>query len=153
MNRKIRQLIVHCAATYPSMDVDAKWIDRVHRVRGFDGIGYHYFIKRDGTLETGRDLERVGAHARGHNTNSIGVCLAGGLVEGGNEEKTDEWEDNFDPRQMETLGQLIADLRHDYPGIGVLGHRDLPGVRKDCPSFDVRKWMLSLVPSNNRMDN
>lgn len=157
--RKIRQLVIHCAATYPSMDIDAKWIDRVHRKRGFDMIGYHFFIKRDGTVEPGRAVNRSGAHVKGHNKQSIGICLAGGLQEGGDTEDQDAWQDNFTPDQMRSLRETIAMLREQYPGAEILGHRDFPGVGKACPCFDVKSWWISqqddseLIPSNNRIDN
>ena len=155
-DRKIRQLVVHCAATYPSMDIDAAWIDREHRLRGFSMIGYHYFIKRDGTIQTGRTVDKIGAHVKGHNSQSIGICLAGGLIEKGKKEVEDDWEDNFAPIQMDSLRTLLTQLHALYPGAEVLGHRDFPGVAKICPSFDVKSWWLeghNSVPENNRMDD
>lgn len=81
--RKINQIIVHCSATPEGKNFNANDIDRWHKERGFDCIGYHYVIDLDGTIEKGRPIEKVGAHVKGHNSNSIGVCYIGGLASDG----------------------------------------------------------------------
>lgn len=112
------------------MDIGAATIREWHLARGFSDIGYHFVIWRDGHIETGRPLERIGAHARGHNSDSIGVCLVGGV----NDE--DEPEFNYTCRQMGALCNLVDALVEDFDIGQVLGHRDLPGVTKACPSFN-----------------
>lgn len=134
--RPINYFYVHCSDTRPSQDIGAEEIREWHmRDRGWSDIGYHYVIRRDGTLESGRDLdndgdvdEEIGAHVFGHNADSIGVCLVGGS--GG--------DFNFTFKQLDCLRELVAYYRIRYPGIEVLGHRDAPGVMKQCPNFDVR---------------
>ena len=130
-------IVVHCSATKPSMNVGRVEIDAWHRHRGWLGIGYHYCIKRNGMLEHGRPDTDVGAHASGFNDKSIGVCLIGGVTE----EDTKVAEDNFTPEQYEALGALLIQLHALYPDAEIIGHRDLPNVTKDCPSFDVKKWL------------
>lgn len=136
-SRPIDYIVIHCSATPPWSDIGAADIDRWHRERGWDSIGYHYVIRRDGSVESGRPESYVGAHARGFNGSSIGVCLAGG-VDG---QKNPQ--DNFTTAQMKALAQVIYELRGKYRSAEVLGHRDLPGVAKACPSFDVKQWMKS----------
>lgn len=132
---KIDRIVIHCSATKASMGkVDAAWIDREHRKRGFLKIGYHFVIKRDGTRETGRALVEVGSHAVGFNEYSIGVCMVGGLDE------NLKPENNFTPEQWNALEALVAFLRLSFPKAEVLGHRDLPRVAKDCPCFDAKVW-------------
>lgn len=132
---RINKLVIHCSATTAKMtDVDAAWIDREHRKRGWAKIGYHYVIRRDGALEPGRALEEIGAHARGHNAYSIGICMVGGLDAGLKPEN------NFTPEQWATLASLVGELHRRYPKAEVLGHRDLPKVAKACPCFDVKPW-------------
>lgn len=147
--RKITHLVVHCSATKPSVPVDAKMIDRWHRERGFLKIGYHFVIKRDGTVETGRDLTEPGAHVAGHNATTVGICLAGGL-----NEKTGKSENNFTDEQFKSLVGVLSQLLDLFPEAEVLGHRDFPGVAKDCPCFDVRKWVSTMpalaIKSTNR---
>jgi N-acetyl-anhydromuramyl-L-alanine amidase AmpD len=128
-------IVVHCAATPPKADIGVKEITRWHRERGFLAIGYHWVIRRDGTVEPGRREDLIGAHAVQVNDRSVGVCLVGGVDAKGNPE------DNFTPDQMVALKGLLDSLAVRYPGAEVLGHRDIPGVAKACPSFDVRAWL------------
>lgn len=137
--RATDHIVVHCSATRPSQDISARDIDRWHRAQGWSGIGYHFVIRRDGTLEHGRPADVIGSHVQGHNAKSIGICLAGGVAEDG---KTPE--DNFTAAQKATLEATVKELLTEYPKATVQGHRDFPGVKKACPSFDVRKWWASL---------
>lgn len=130
-------IVVHCAATPPSMDVGAREIDRWHRARGFREIGYHFVVRRNGSVEPGRRVEEIGAHARGQNHHSLGICLVGGRGEQGGAEA------NFTAAQYEALWRLLEGLAPRYPTADVLGHADLPGVNKACPCFDVQRWMTA----------
>ena len=129
-------LIIHCSATPPSMDIGAVEIRRWHEQRGWFDIGYHYVIRRNGIIEKGRPENRPGAHVRGANEISLGICLVGGVREG----TKDDAEDNFTPQQWASLRDLIVELKSRYPKAGVIGHRDVPGVAKECPCFDVLSW-------------
>lgn len=133
--KSVDYLVVHCAATKASMDIGKAEITQWHRERGFFDIGYHYVIRRDGTIEKGRPDTRPGAHARGFNHISLGICLVGGVAEDG---KTPE--DNFTAEQYATLFDLLTELVGEYPEAALVGHRDLPNVHKACPSFDVNSW-------------
>jgi N-acetylmuramoyl-L-alanine amidase len=135
----ITHIVVHCSATMPSQECNAAIIDRWHRQRGFRKIGYHYVLARDGSVEVGRREDEAGAHALGFNDCSIGLCLIGGLNNNG---KPDA---NFTQAQYRRLGMLLTRLKQSYPKALILGHRDLPNVKKDCPTFDVKEWWLSYV--------
>lgn len=128
-------LVIHAAATPPSMDIGAKEIDQWHRERGWSGIGYHYVVRRSGKVEPGRPVSRSGAHARGYNSRSIGVCLVGGV------NARNEPADNFTKSQYSALVRLVRRLRAQHDIVSVIGHRDLPGVRKACPCMDVVDWV------------
>ena len=130
-------IVVHCTATRPSMDIGRVEVDAWHRHRGFLGIGYHYIIRRDGVVEVGRSEEAIGAHAKGYNSTSVSIALVGGVTE----DDVQVAEDNFTSDQLEALYELVTDLQKKYPDAQVLGHRDLKGVTKECPSFDVRDWL------------
>tara|TARA_R110002096_G_C14023982_1_gene670364 strand:+ start:43 stop:462 length:420 start_codon:yes stop_codon:yes gene_type:complete len=132
--REINKIIVHCSATKPSMDIGKKEINDWHVAKGWDGIGYHYVIRRNGVVSKGRDISKAGAHAKGHNFGSIGVCLVGGVD---NEGIAD---DNFTIKQYNSLYQLIKFLFATFPAKELMGHRDLPNVNKSCPCFDVSAW-------------
>ena len=77
--RTITLIIIHCSAVRPYQTSTAAQIDSWHRARGWNGIGYHYVILRDGTVQPGRPEDAVGAHCVGHNAHSIGICYEGGL--------------------------------------------------------------------------
>ena len=127
--RDIRKIIIHAADTPADMDIGVEEIRRWHvEERGWSDIGYHYVIRRDGTVETGRSEDRAGAHVRGHNQDSIGICLVGGKPAF-----------NFAYVQMDALMDLVTALQETYPGASVHGHREFdPG--KQCPCFDVQAW-------------
>lgn len=135
MSRAISYIVVHCAATKPSMDIGVEEIREWHKDRGWSDVGYHYVIRRNGGLEEGRDLETIGAHAKGFNKTSIGICMVGGVSESGKSEA------NFTYPQYQTLYGLLSRLKETYPNAEVLGHRDLPDVQKDCPCFSARDFM------------
>ena len=139
--RTIDMLVVHCSATPPDRDIGAEDIRRWHRDRGWADIGYHYVIRRPGEVEIGRPVARVGAHAYGHNSRSIGICLVGGVDAEGRAQN------NFAGEQFAALHDLIMRLEERFGRLDIRGHRDLPKVKKDCPCFDVRAW---LVQSNLR---
>jgi len=131
--RNLSSIIIHCAYTRPSMDIGVKEIDSWHRGRGWDSVGYHRVIRRNGAIEKGRPIHVVGAHALGHNHDSIGVCLIGGMKE--KEKKPDC---NFTKWQWHALEVLIETLQAKYGPLDVFGHRDVSS--KECPCFDVRQW-------------
>ena len=126
--RLINEIYVHCSATPPKMNIGAKWIRKLHKGKGWSDIGYHYVIKRDGKLELGRDVDRIGAHVRGYNSNSIGVCLIGGV------DDYNEAEDNYTDSQWRTLNWLLTMLKQMY-NAEILGHNQR--ANKACPCFDV----------------
>lgn len=128
--RTITLIIVHCSANKAGSALRAADIDRYHRSLGWMGCGYHYVIPTDGILEPGRPEEMVGAHCKGHNRHSIGVCYVGGLSKDG------QPADTRTEAQRATLRALLEDLHRRYPKALIVGHRDLD-PRKTCPCFDV----------------
>ena len=129
--RSITKIIIHCSATRPDQRCDVETITKWHKARGFKTIGYHFFIDKSGAIHAGRPLTMAGAHCKGHNATSIGICYEGGLDIRGRPA------DTRTPAQKDTLHRLLQRLREDYPHAKVMGHRDLPGVQKDCPCFEV----------------
>lgn len=127
--RWIALLIIHCSAVMPSQQSSALQIDAWHRQLGWNGIGYHYVIRRDGTVETGRGESLVGAHCRGHNQHSIGICYEGGLDEKGHPCDTRTAE------QKAAILTLLKDLKTRYPHAEITDHHHL-NPAKACPCFD-----------------
>lgn len=135
----VKYIAIHCSATPGNRNIGAKELDRMHRERGFLMIGYHRVIRRDGTLENGRRLDQVGAHVEGHNSESIGICMVGGV------NKLLVPEDNFTLDQYHALAMLLIELHLQFPKAITQGHRDFPNVAKACPSWDVKPWYAETV--------
>tara|TARA_X000000950_G_C13786882_1_gene607646 strand:+ start:677 stop:1093 length:417 start_codon:yes stop_codon:yes gene_type:complete len=134
--RGIDYIVIHCADTKPSMDIGVKEIRNWHtRINGWSDVGYHFVIRRDGSVEEGRDITRIGAHVKGFNNHSIGICWVGGA-----NEETMKPEDNRTEEQKVALRAIIDRMLSAFPDAVLMGHNDFPGVQKDCPCFDVCKW-------------
>lgn len=128
--RTIDTIIIHCTATPEGRDVSVADVTAWHRRRGFVTIGYHYLIGLDGTVMPGRPIEQIGAHCRGHNARSVGVCYVGGLRADGVTPA-----DTRTEAQRTALRRLVAELLGRFPGARVAGHREF--AAKACPCFDV----------------
>jgi N-acetylmuramoyl-L-alanine amidase len=141
--REINLIVVHCSATRADRDFTENDLEVCHRHRGFNGAGYHFYIRKNGDIKNTRPLEKPGAHALGYNAHSIDICYEGGLdVRYRPADTRTEW-------QKHSLRVLIRTLLMDYPGCRVCGHRDLSPDRngdgrispeewvKECPCFEV----------------
>lgn len=138
--RIITLILIHCSAVRPGEQSSAKDIDRWHREKGWHyGIGYHYVVRRDGTIETGRPLSMVGAHCVNHNLHSIGICYEGGLDEKGSPADTRTAE------QKIALRRLLEQLHAKFPGALIAGHNTFNPM-KTCPCFDVINEYADLEP-------
>ena len=140
-DENVKWIVVHYSSTPFERDVSVADIDAIHRKRGFKEIGYHLYIRKSGLVEKGRDLSQPGrfeqgAHSRGENDASIGVCFEGGVYESdlnkGMDTRTDA--------QKEAMVRVIRDLLKRYPNAKVVGHRDMPGAATQCPGFDAAAW-------------
>jgi N-acetylmuramoyl-L-alanine amidase len=131
-------VIIHSSNTTPVQILDVKDLDTEHRKKGLLSCAYHYVIKRDGTVQEGRDILLSGVHIEGNpditNKNSIGVCLIGGKSL-----KNGTPDCNYTFKQYTSLVSLIKELKDKYT-VSVLGHRD---VEKStlCPNFDVAELL------------
>ena len=122
----IALLVVHCSDTPDDEPLRARHIQAMHLGFGWDGIGYHHVIGRDGHCEAGRPEYWRGAHVKGANERSLGVCLIG--------------RHDFTAAQMDSLATLLADWQHRYPKARIVGHRDAVETHKTCPNFDAAAW-------------
>ena len=141
--RSINGIIIHCAGTPNGRWHNVQEIDQWHQARGFKrseefrrrfnsdmlAIGYHFVIYPNGAIATGRHLDEVGAHAQGFNSKSVGICMLG--------------TDKFTQQQWESLRDNVRILTGQkyYPSACIVGHRDLPYVKKACPGFSVSDWL------------
>lgn len=129
--RPINKIILHCSATLEGKDFTVADIDKWHKARGWQGIGYHYVVYRDGSVHIGRSEDKVGAHTSGYNANSIGVCYIGGVASDGKTPK-----DTRTNEQKVALRDLVAKLEAKYPNATIHGHYEF--AAKACPSFKIK---------------
>lgn len=132
---KIKEIILHCAATPEGKSFTANDIDKMHKQRGFKKIGYHYVIDLDGTVEKGREDWENGAHCIGHNSKALGICYIGGVAKDGKTPK-----DTRTDKQKAALFELVNDLMKKYKLTlnDVHGHYEF--ANKACPSFKMDKF-------------
>lgn len=128
--RTVTLLVIHCSATPQGVALSFEDCRRDHiRHRRFQDIGYHFYVTRDGEIHRGRPLEKVGAHCRGHNSHSIGICYEGGLTAQG------QPADTRTQQQKASMLTLLRELKQDFPQALIVGHHDLNPM-KACPCFD-----------------
>jgi len=138
MREETKYIVIHCSQTRPSQNIGAKDIDRWHREQGWLKIGYAIVIKRDGTIERGREDDEVQAAVKGYNHTSFNLCLVGGAKE----EDWKQGEDNFTAEEWDSLKKELTRLVQKYPDAKIVGHYELDD-KKFCPAFDVRKYLLN----------
>ena len=126
ISRNVKLLVVHCSDTDNGEDLRALDIHKMHLNFGWDGIGYHKVICRSGKVENGRPEYWIGAHVKGKNDISLGVCLIGC--------------DNFTKLQFSSLEAVLREWKSLYPDAKILGHRDTGNTSKTCPNFDIGIW-------------
>ena len=138
--RIITLIIIHCSAVRPWQQSGVSEIDRWHRQRGYRyGCGYHYVVRRNGSVETGRPLERLGAHCLKHNAHSIGVCYEGGLDMAGKPA------DTRTEAQKRALRTLLEELHAQFPNAMIVGH-NVFNTMKACPCFNALAEYQDLQP-------
>ena len=147
MSRLINKIILHCSDSNIKAHDDIEVIDEWHKARDFRyrlpsgkviHVGYHYFIKSDGTVQTGRPEEGVGAHCYGENKHSIGICLHGRNKE------------DFTDAQFKALATLVQGLVQRYPEATIHGHNEF--ANKTCPVYDVDDFIENYMATIENID-
>lgn len=134
-NREVNKVFIHCSASDNPDHDNVQTIKAWHLERGWSDIGYHYFIRKDGTIEKGRDLERVPAAQKGHNKGSIAICIHGLEL------------DLFTKEELKSLYKLCEEINEAYDDITFHAHNEV-NKHKTCPVIDIQK-VLKL--NNHRM--
>ena len=151
--RDITEVVIHATETYTNKDLGAVEINNLQVELGHEGIGYHYVIRRDGRLQRGRPVNRIGEHAstNGHDTYSIGIAMVGGLnVSSGENNATDyRSSQSFTREQFTTLEKFVNSFYRRYPGGQVFGHNDIDTSEFD-PYFDVQDYVESVFRKKNK---
>tara|TARA_Y100000022_G_C13012213_1_gene267257 strand:+ start:43 stop:471 length:429 start_codon:yes stop_codon:yes gene_type:complete len=124
--KNIKFLVVHCSDTADDKDLGASDIHKMHLNFGWDGIGYHKIIRRNGEVENGRPEYWVGAHVYGKNNESLGICLIG--------------RNKFKETQFKSLFKELKSWKAKYPKSKIIGHCDVINTKKTCPNFNLNLW-------------
>lgn len=124
---KIKKLVIHCSDTCDTDNLTALDIHKMHLQFGWDGIGYHKVITRQGLIENGRPEFWIGAHVKGINKISLGVCLIGRNI--------------FTEAQFDSLESVLRKWKTIYPNTVILGHHEAIETQKTCPNFNVQIWL------------
>ena len=130
ISENINYLVVHCSDTDNNDNIGAKEIHQLHLSFGWDGIGYHKIIQRNGLIEMGRPEFWIGAHVFQNNLESLGLCLIG--------------KDKFTKNQFNSLKIVLRDWKVKYPKAKVVGHCDFENTNKTCPNFNLKKWLMKV---------
>lgn len=138
--RTITLIIIHCSAVKPWQESGVREIDRWHRAKGWKSCGYHYVVRRDGTVEVGRPVEEVGAHCLNRNRHSIGICYEGGLDAEGRPA------DTRTEAQKKALRELLRQLHAQFPRAIIAGH-NVFNPMKACPCFNAMDEYRDLQPA------
>ena len=124
---KVKLLVIHCSDTEDSQNLSALDLHKMHLKFGWDGVGYHKIINRSGKVENGRPEYWVGAHVKGKNDISLGVCLIGRT--------------KFTTKQYISLEKILKKWKSLYPKATIVGHCETGDTNKTCPNFDVKSWV------------
>ena len=132
--RRIDNIVLHCTATPQGTRVEsilAYWRNTLK----WRNVGYHFLIEANGRVHALAPIEQVTNGVAGHNSNSIHISYIGGVDSNGRAV------DNRTPQQRKEMLRLVREMRAKFPTARIRGHRDFPNVRKECPSFDVARWL------------
>lgn len=128
--RTITHIVVHHSAS--PLSTTAEDITRWHKAKKWAGAGYHLICEATGEMKLGRPIGKVGAHCRGSNKSTIGICLVGDNTKPGMV---------WTPEQWSSLRAWLEMLDVLFPGAETLGHRDMPGAATECPGLDIREML------------
>lgn len=137
MKRKVNHIVIHCTATQPEAKIES--IKRYWREKkGWKSPGYHFIIEANGDSTQLQAVSLQTNGVKGHNHDSVHISYIGGINKAGKPK------DTRTPEQIASMIALIKMLKEIYPDADVLGHRDFQGVKKACPSFDVKSWLKTI---------
>ena len=135
--RDIKRIVLHCSATIEGKEYSVDTIRKWHTAKGWSDIGYHYVISLDGCIDIGRPIDKQGAHVRGHNKDSVGICYIGGV------DADLKPKDTMTLEQEDTFRELVASIRTLFgEDITIHGHNEFSS--KACPSFKVKEKFFDM---------
>ena len=153
--REITTVVWHWTANYTDQGyVGSEQVNQYH-LEKFGGIGYHFIVKRDGSIQIGRDINTIGAHVKGFNTRSIGISFVAGYKcasskYSGEPPYSEIGVESITQAQHESFVKFMSAWYKVYPGGQAWGHADFPrNSGKVDPGFDVSKRCYELFGKKN----
>ena len=154
VTREITEVVVHWTGTFLNQDIGSDEVHEWHTQRGFSGCGYHYVIRKDGRIQRGRPVNKVGAHAKdnGHNNRSIGISFAAGYncMSGTRERHHYINSGSINEKQFAAFDQFLGNFYKVYPGAQAWGHIDTDDKGKTDPGFDVEEYVINKFGKMNQ---
>lgn len=138
LKRNIKYIVVHCSESSEKQTVQGL-LDYWKNEKGWHAAGYHYAVEKDGDVIKLLDERKNANGAKGFNHCSVHIGWIGGLAKG-------ERVNNMTRLQEAALFNKVVELSIKYPNAEIVGHKDLPGVIKSCPLFDVKEWLKNYTP-------
>ena len=156
ISRAVTEVVVHWTDTYSNKNIGSEEINKTHIELGLPSIGYHYVIRRDGSLQRGRPVNEQGEHSvvNGHDQYSVGIVFVGGI----NVPSGTAFSGNYRSvssltlSQMNTFKEFCQAFYNRYPGAQILGHNDIDVLEED-PGFDVRDYVEDLFNKKSLFDD
>lgn len=147
-DERVKYIVIHYSATPIEREYPYETLERHHKERGFKEGGYHFYFPRKGGRIAGRDLTQpgmfeMGAHSKGENAESVGLCFEGGVTL----DEPNRGQDTRNEAQISAMIETIDDLLARFPDAQVIGHRDMPGAATQCPGHDATAWWAGVVAS------
>ena len=133
---KTDYIVVHCSKTSETEDIGVNELRAKAIEEGWSDVGFHFVIKRDGTVEEGRAIDTIGGHLFGWDSICLGICVIGGI--GPNTESGSTT--NYTQAQTKSLIELLIKLRKEYKA-AICAPFDFPGVTDSSPYFDIKEWV------------
>ena len=146
VNREVTEIIVHWTETPTNKNIGSEEINKIHLESGLNGIGYHYVIRRDGSLQRGRPINIQGEHVtvNKHNERSIGIVFVGGINVPSGTPNLENFisVQSLTRSQFNTFDHLCRAFFARFPGGQAVGHNDIDPIEDD-PGFNVREYVLA----------
>lgn len=146
ITREVTEVVVHWTETPTNKNIGSEELNKIHLESGLKGIGYHYVIRRDGSLQRGRPVNIQGEHTliNNHDERSIGVAFVGGINVPSGTPNLENFvsAQSLTRSQFNTFDHFCRSFYARFPGGQILGHNDLDPIEND-PGFNVREYVLA----------
>ena len=153
VRREITEVVCHWTETPTNKNIGSEEINNLHVDQGLNGIGYHYMIRRDGSIQRGRPVNIEGEHAINHNQRSIAVCFVGGINVPSETINLTQYisSSSLTRSQFNSFDHFCRAFYNVWPGGQIVGHSDIDTLTND-PGFDVRAYVKANFDKDSKFE-